>query len=235
MANLKVEKIGAHILLTLERDALSNAEREKLLAMGGEDERDEILDILAEAEAVARPKLVFQVSSVEEKGEDYVVIEGIKVVSPLVRQNFDKVGRVFPFVATCGAELEAWAAQYQSDPLAEYWCEEIRKLYLVHIHMAARPYLQETYAMEGHFASMNPGSIREWPLSGQLQLFGMLGRDKVLEETGVRLTDSMLMLPSKSNSGIIFESGKVYENCSRCPILKCPNRRAEPDADVEVR
>ena len=235
MAELTVTHIGEHILLTLENDALTDREREKILAMGGEDEEEEILALLEEAQAVARPKMVFQVSSVEEKGDDFVVVAGVNVKSPLMRKNFDGVNRVFPYVATCGAELEEWAAGYKDDFLAEYWCEEIRKMYLTHIHIAVRPWMQETYGLTGHFAAMNPGSIQDWPLSGQLQLFGMLGRESVLRETGVKLTDSMLMLPSKSNSGIIFESGKAYENCSRCPILKCPGRRADPDPDVETR
>jgi len=235
MAELTVKQIGSHILLTLENDALTEKEREKILSMGGEDELEELEALLEEAQAAARPKMVFQVSSIDEKGDDFVIIEGIKVVSPLMRKNFDKVNRVFPFVASCGTELEKWAEGYRDDFLAEFWCEEIRKMYLTHIHIAARPWMQETYGLTGHFASMNPGSIQDWPLSGQLQLFGMLGREKVLEEVGVKLTDSMLMLPSKSNSGIIFESGKAYENCSRCPILKCPGRRADPDPDVETR
>jgi len=235
MAELTVKQLGNHILLTLENDSLTEREREKILAMGGEDEQEEIDALLAEAQAAARPKMVFQVSSIAEKGDDYVIIEGVKVVSPLMRKNFDGLNRVFPFVATCGAELEKWAEGYKDDFLAEYWCEEIRKMYLTHIHLAARPWMQKQYSLTGHFAAMNPGSIQDWPLSGQLQLFGMLGREKVLEEAGVKLTDSMLMLPSKSNSGIIFESGKAYENCSRCPILRCPGRRAEPDADVETR
>ncbi|MBQ4321829.1 MAG: vitamin B12 dependent methionine synthase [Oscillospiraceae bacterium] len=235
MAELTVKQIGSHILLTLENDALTEKEREKILSMGGEDEQEELKALLEEAQAAARPKMVFQVSSIDEKGDDFVIIEGIKVVSPLMRKNFDKVNRVFPFVASCGTELEKWAEGYRDDFLAEFWCEEIRKMYLTHIHIAARPWMQETYGLTGHFASMNPGSIQDWPLSGQLQLFGMLDREKVLEEVGVKLTDSMLMLPSKSNSGIIFESGKAYENCSRCPILKCPGRRADPDPDVETR
>ena len=235
MAELTVKQIGSHILLTLENDALTEKEREKILSMGGEDEQEELEALLEEAQAAARPKMVFQVSSIDEKGDDFVIIEGIKVVSPLMRKNFDKVNRVFPFVASCGTELEKWAEGYRDDFLAEFWCEEIRKMYLTHIHIAARPWMQETYGLTGHFASMNPGSIQDWPLSGQLQLFGMLDREKVLEEVGVKLTDSMLMLPSKSNSGIIFESGKAYENCSRCPILKCPGRRADPDPDVETR
>ena len=164
-----------------------------------------------------------------------VRICGVEVVSALMRKNFDPIGRVFPYVCTCGTELETWAESFRDDPLAEYWCEEIRKLYLGHVIREGRRHIIETYGFTGYFATMNPGSIREWPLTGQTQLFAMLGREAVLELAGVRLTESLLMLPSKSTSGVAFESGKTYENCSRCPILRCPNRRAAPDPDVETR
>jgi hypothetical protein len=35
------------------------------------------------------------------------------------------------------------------------------------------------------------------------------------------------MLPSKSSSGIAFESEVFYENCQFCPLENCPNRRAK--------
>jgi hypothetical protein len=74
---------------------------------------------------------------------------------------------------------------------------------------------------------MNPGSLKEWPLIGQRELFAILGRDYIFENIGVRLSDSMLMLPSKTVSGLGFESEKDYHNCIYCPLKDCPNRRAE--------
>ncbi len=235
MAVTRIDTYGELLLLTLEQDTLTRGEQDRILAMGGEDEQEEIGDLLSEAEAVARPKMLWRVAPIQEKGENSVRICGVEVVSPLMRKNFDPVGRVFPYVCTCGAELETWAEAYRDDPLAEFWCEEIRKLYLAHAIQAGRDHIIKTYGFTGYFAAMNPGSIREWPLTGQLQLFAMLGREAVLEHAGVRLTDSLLMLPSKSTSGVAFESGKKYENCSRCPILKCPNRRAKPDPDIVTR
>ena len=232
---MRIDTFGELFLLTLEKDALTQGERNRILAMGGEDEEEEIRDILDEAETVARPKMLWRVAPIQEKGEDSVRVCDVEVVSPLMRKNFDPIGRVFPYVCTCGTELETWAEAYRDDPLAEFWCEEIRKLYLAHAIQAGRDHIIRTYGFTGYFAAMNPGSIREWPLSGQLQLFAMLGREDVLKYAGVRLTESLLMLPSKSTSGVAFESGKKYENCSRCPILKCPNRRAKPDPDIVTR
>ena len=79
-----------------------------------------------------------------------------------------------------------------------------------------------------HLPSLNPGSIAAWPISGQAELFAILGgREFVETQTGVIYTPSYLMLPSKSVSGIAFESETFYENCQYCPIDNCPGRRAK--------
>ncbi|MGE5222062.1 MAG: vitamin B12 dependent-methionine synthase activation domain-containing protein, partial [Omnitrophica WOR_2 bacterium] len=79
-------------------------------------------------------------------------------------------------------------------------------------------------------AAMNPGSLEDWPLSEQNSLFALLG--DVTETTGVRLTDSMLMQPTKSVSGIYFTSAEGFASCQLCPRQACPNRRATYDPDL---
>ena len=52
-----------------------------------------------------------------------------------------------------------------------------------------------------------------------------------MEDIGVELTDTFLMLPVKSGSGLLFETEQSYENCSMCPRTDCPNRRAQFDKE----
>jgi hypothetical protein len=49
---------------------------------------------------------------------------------------------------------------------------------------------------------------------------------------GVRLLDSMLMLPSQTVSGLLFETESDYVNCQLCPREHCPNRRAPFDVGL---
>jgi len=72
---------------------------------------------------------------------------------------------------------------------------------------------------------MNPGSLADFPISEQVKLFSLI--DSPTKYIGVELSDSYLMRPLKSVSGIIFETEANYENCMLCPRLDCPNRRAE--------
>ena len=52
---------------------------------------------------------------------------------------------------------------------------------------------------------------------------------RVRAEIGVQLTDSYLMHPLKSVSGILFATDGTYGNCQLCPVERCPNRRAPYD------
>ena len=62
-----------------------------------------------EARNIGKPKALYKLSFIEEKGEDLVVIDGVRFSSHILRVNLDQVQRVFPYVVTCGMELEDWA------------------------------------------------------------------------------------------------------------------------------
>jgi len=214
---------------TLEDSLLTHAERKKLLSEYGEDLEEEITEMMERAEKAAVPKVIFGVLPIEARGENYVTIAGVTIVSPLMRKNFDTINRVFPYVATCGTELEKWSLNYKGDLLFEYLADEIKKICLIRMTSAFRTHIKETYGLKRGYSSMNPGSIKEWPLTGQKELFAIFGEETVARTAGVTLTESMLMLPSKSVSGIGFSSETNFENCRLCPILKCINRRAAAD------
>jgi hypothetical protein len=141
--------------------------------------------------------------------------------------------RAFPYIATCGPKLEKWSEGYQQDYLLGFWADEIKKKFLNRIAIAFRAHLKEHYRTAGHLAALNPGSLKEWPISGQAALFDMLGgREAVQEAIGVTYSDSFLMFPTKTISGVAFESEAFFENCQYCPLEKCPNRRAKRLAEV---
>jgi hypothetical protein len=61
-------------------------------------------------------------------------------------------------------------------------------------------------------------------------LFGLLG--DVEAAVGVRLTESFLMLPNKTVSGLVFPTTTSFASCQLCPRAVCPNRRAPYDAEL---
>ncbi len=187
----------------------------------------EIEPLLQAAQAVARPKAMYKVAYVESRGDDYVIVDGMRLNSRILRVNLDQVHRVFPFVVTCGAELEAWSETI-ADPLQRYWADTIKELALSAAYRALDAHLNEVYELE-HPATMNPGSLADWPIEQQRLLFTLLGDPQ--QAIGVQLTESYLMVPTKSVSGIHFPSEDDYVNCALCQREACPNRRApfEPE------
>ena len=177
------------------------------------------------AQAVGKPKACYRVAYVESKGDDELVIEGVKFASRVLRVNLDKVFRVFPSVATCGWELEEWSKSV-AGILEQFWAETIKEMTVRATVRYLNDYLVERY-QPGKMSRMNPGSLADWPLSEQKPLFTLLGEGPAT--MGVQLKDSFLMVPIKTVSGIFFPTEERFESCMLCQREKCPGRRAPYD------
>lgn len=229
MSAMKIQPRGGFLLGILEDAKLTESDRTALLAMTNEDTEEELLELMEEADRFAEPLVWFGVCPVEGEG----LVNGVATGSQLVEERLKEKRRAFPYIATCGPKLEKWAETYQHDYLLGFWADEIKKKFLNQITIAFRAHLKEHYRTAGHLAALNPGSLKGWPISGQAALFDMLGgREAVQEAIGVTYSDSFLMFPTKTISGIAFESETFYENCQYCPLEKCPNRRAKRLTEV---
>ncbi len=178
--------------------------------------------LLREARGIARPRALLAHAFVEERTDDRVVIEGVEFSGSLVREKLGRVHRVYPYVVTCGGELDEWSRGI-GDIVENYWADCIKEEYLRETFGAVRKNLQETRG-EGKLAHLSPGSLPAWPITEQRRLFSLLGDVEAL--VGVRLTPSCLMIPAKSVSGILFPTETSFENCMHCPRPNCPSRRS---------
>jgi hypothetical protein len=77
---------------------------------------------------------------------------------------------------------------------------------------------------------MNPGSIPGWPVKEQRNLFLILGDPA--EDIDVSLTESYMMSPIKSTSGIRYFAATKFVSCQLCPEGRCPSREAPYDAEL---
>lgn len=184
--------------------------------------------LVDQAEAIANPKAIYRMAFIEERGDDYVVVDGVRLTSRVVRVNLADAQRLFAYVATCGVELEEWAHQID-DMLQRFWAEAINEMVLHSAGLALREHLLHVYQI-GNASTMNPGSLADWPLAEQRKLFSLL--DNTAETIGVQLTESLLMLPTKSVSGILFPTEETFASCQLCPRDPCPNRRAPYDQEL---
>ena len=177
---------------------------------------------------IAKPKAIYKVSYVENKNEASVYIDGVRFTSRVLRVNLDKVERVFPYVATCGRELDEIAVP--SDDYMKYYClDVIKEMTLRSAISYLTDYLTRNYAL-GQMSRMHPGSLEDWPITQQKNLFSIFGN--VEDLVGVKLTESFLMIPIKSVSGICFPTEIRFESCQLCPREVCSERRAPYDPDL---
>jgi len=192
---------------------------------------DRVRQLAADAETVGKPKALYKPAFIESKGDDYVIIEGIKFKSRVLKVNLEEAYRVFPYLATCGKELEQWSESL--DDMFDRFCADAIKQMALNL---ARKYLVEHIDQNynlAHASKMSPGSLTDWPISEQKNLFDLLGNTQHL--IGMTLTPSFLMTPIKSVSGIRFPKETTFESCQLCPNLNCPGRKAPYDKDLYER
>jgi hypothetical protein len=191
----------------------------------------EIRDLVEEARAVGRPKALYRACLIEGRGEDFVSADGERFRSRVLAVNVQRTQRLFPFVATCGRELEEWSGRFDSG-LKKFCAESIKGMALAVAMGALLDHIRDHHHPE-KVAMMNPGSLEDWPLAEQQGLFRLLGNPA--EAIGVELTENLLMKPGMSASGLWFASGEDYENCMLCPMPDCPGRRAPYDEGLYER
>ena len=186
--------------------------------------------LVDQAREVARPKALYAEAFVEGRGDDTIRIDGITFTSRMLRRNLDAVERVFPYVATCGQELDGIALP-AGDVLVQFWWDAIKAEVLSAARAHLLAHLTERFRL-GQTARMSPGSgdVDVWPIEQQRLLFALLGG--VTPAIGVILTESCLMIPNKTVSGLLFATEHDFYTCQVCHRDPCQNRKAPFDAAV---
>jgi len=190
----------------------------------------DILDLIDNVAPVIRPKAIYEVSFIQNRDYDTVEIGGVTFKSRVLRVNLDKVERVFPYIATCGREVDEIATP-SGDLLRQFWMDSIKEMALDAIRKYLVNHLKERYALE-ELSKMSPGEGSQdlWPIEEQRQLFSIFA--DVEDLIGVTLTDSLLMIPIKSVSGIYFSTEIRFESCQLCPREVCQRRMAPYDKNL---
>lgn len=179
-------------------------------------------ELFEAAKPLITPKAAYGVRYIDEKLGDAVVIDGICFKSRVLRKNLEMVGRVFPYVVTIGHGLEKKADASQ-DLLEKYYLDTIGNIALIKARKYLEDELRTRFAMEG-LSFMSPGSLMDWPIEEQRPLFSLL--EGVESSIGVKLNESLLMIPRKSVSGIYFPTKTTFYSCQLCPRKRCEGRKA---------
>lgn len=188
-------------------------------ARAGLDSLDGLISL---ALRLSRPRALYEVAYVGAKGQGAVEVAGITFNSHILSENLEGAHKVFPYILTIGPELER-AASAQGDLLRQYYLEEIANIALEKAAAWLAGHLEQRFGVRG-LSSLSPGSLADWPITEQPKLFAIFGDTETL--IGVRLTDSLLMVPRKSVSGIFFPSEEGFVACELCDRERCPGRKA---------
>ena len=191
-------------------------------------DQDIVQRLLDVAKPLISPKAAYRTCYIQEKYEDRVVIYGITLTSRVLRKNLDQVEKVFPYIVTIGQRFETKADDC-ADLLEKYSLDTIGNIALMKARKHLENHLRSRFGISS-LSSMGPGSLQDWPIEEQRPLFSILESAK--ETIGVKLTESLLMIPRKSVSGIYFPTEVTFHSCQLCPREHCGGRKARYNKDL---
>lgn len=224
------ERNGSQLLIGMpfELDAAELMTRMRVIE--GSAEAMEFETLVQKARDVAVPKATYRECFIQSKAEDSVIIEGLSFVSRILRTHLDKVDRVFPFICTCGRELDE-AAPASGDFMKDYWWDAIKEALLKTAIGRFDEEIRKKHQLT-KTSAMHPGSgdVDVWPIGQQRNLFELLG--DAPSRIGVSLTESCLMIPVKTVSGFLFQTEHDFRTCQLCHRDVCPNRSAPFDRNL---
>jgi hypothetical protein len=181
-------------------------------------------ELFARAAGAIRPKALLAECGVEGRDGTAVRFGGARFHSRVLSANLAGVERVFPYIATCGREADE-SGLCGEDLLSMFWLDALKEMALYRAIEFLGSRLSARCGLD-RLSSMNPGSgdADLWPIEQQEPLFSIFGDD--CHRIGVTLTDSYLMIPNKTVSGIYFPTTIPFESCQLCTREACPRRRA---------
>jgi len=194
------------------------------------DRINELEDLIEEVKNISKPKALYKVSFIEAKGEDTIKFDGVTFTSRTLRKNLDEIERVFPFMVTCGAEIDAIDIG-QADPEKEKWMSCIRSaLVLAGIHFLRDHITEKHKVTKLSYIGPGQGDSSVWPYEQLRELYSIYGNAEEL--IGVKLTESLLMEPLASAAGIFFPTEVDFQACQLCHNETCSLRQAPFDKEL---
>jgi len=188
-----------------------------------ETELQELIPIVL---PVVRPRVMYKEAQVTLADGRQLEVNGHRFSHHVPSLSFNPGERVFPYVATCGLEIEA--LKFPDSMLKDYCMNMIKNVVLMESTVKYfENYLKNTYRLP-EVSRIGPGEAMG-STAQQQTLFSLLG--DVTATIGVKLSPHNMMVPEKSSSGIYFETAVRIEGCQLCPN-DCRSRRAPYDPEL---
>ena len=186
--------------------------------------RIRVRELLEKAVGLVHPKAVYSMERITQRNGDILTVGESKFRSHVLARNLRSTDTVFLFIATIGEALEN-RSHIERNAVTQLVLEDFGNFAIGSLINRLERHVSEKHGL-GIVSRMSPGQL-DWPLDQQRQLFSLF--DDVQSAIGVKLTDSLLMMPRKSVSGIIFPTKVPFISCQLCERQACSSRRAEYD------
>lgn len=160
----------------------------------------EALNLIEAAAKLAEPKGVFREVFIDTYDDNCIIINGTRFESPTLCLKFKKAKRIFVFVVTSGMELYEWSNTIK-DMLENYWVNMTNQNIVISAQKMLEKIIIDEFKVD-HLNKVSPGLVKDWSMSEQNKLFDLM--EGATESIGVKLTESSLMIPTKSLSGIFY-------------------------------
>lgn len=226
MIEKKLSFADLHITLSEIYESMGYAD-----AVPDEAVKKEILSLLHRIEAAAHPCFYFFLSCGKlEEGEEKLIINDTSFrIGRIIARQLHGSERFAFFAATVGQDFEAFQheLQQEGDMVKIYITDAIGSIIAEKAADCMEASLDACISNEGwlHTNRFSPGYCG-WHVSEQKKLFPLF---PVSEPCGIKLTESSLMLPIKSVSGVIGVGEKVRKTaytCGLCTYDKCYRRKS---------
>jgi len=187
---------------------------------------EHIGELLEAVMPLARPRFFYFETPLDEVTVEGVTIQGVTFESRVLAKNLADKEVVYPYLATSGGELIDYIEANDLELVDQLYVDAVMEMLVNKASLTLDRRLTNELP-QGMIAAVNPGSLVDWSITEQQKMFELFG--DASKRLGVTLSQSSLMSPIKSVSGIYYPSDTFFDNCVLCQRTNCPDRKAEFD------
>lgn len=182
-------------------------------------------EVLAKTQRICKPRLIYRICNGEVISPLYIKIGGVNFrPGKIITDSLSGAELFCLFVVTVGREFEEFRHSYKEtgDTVREFIADSVGSV-LAEACVAKLDRLLDCDLNIPHTLPYSPGYCG-WKITEQHLLFGMLPN----QPCGVELTESSLMYPIKSISGVFGIGSRVERKpygCAICRNTSCYKRR----------
>ena len=187
---------------------------------------EEIVTLFERARPLIEPKAVYTTIHVSRFEDDLVYLENGHVLRGIILGDMLGSGQeIIPYVVTIGPKLESEISQ-EKNLLHSFLLDKIGNYALQKACACLKSLAAERFGNgRGSVSEFSPGTGTGelFGIEQQKSLFRIL--DPATASIGVHLTPSLMMVPRKSESGVLAATRQEYIACAHCS-RQCESRSA---------